>query len=118
MICKYCTKEHDNEGTGLCNGCWELKKRVEAQPVLAMALARDLVGPNTINTNECVWIKLNECGRELIRATEHRTVPAEDSNGWSMWQIHDLMYTLGPLCQIGLNTGFETDILLVGPDAK
>lgn len=36
--CKLCATETDNLGTELCNRCWELSRRIEADPDLASCL--------------------------------------------------------------------------------
>lgn len=73
--------------------------------------------------NEYVYVKLNQKGlNELkrqgdeLRATFKNLGPYEppkvDDNGYSKFQLHDLMFRLGHLCQLGFEPPFDTDILI------
>lgn len=44
--CKHCSNMHLNDATGLCNGCWELKHRIEANPTLAAAFLKEIEEEN------------------------------------------------------------------------
>jgi hypothetical protein len=67
------------------------------------------------NINDHVWVRLKDEGRDIIRrhhdeiyarlegrigkphpARYADPVPTEDSEGWSRWQMWDLMATFGP----------------------
>ena len=76
-----------------------------------------------INLNDKVLVKLTEVGikelerqrKKLIRELEQRGVDAEipeleiDENGYSIFQLHELMQQLGHLCGPGTEP-FEFDI--------
>ena len=40
--CKYCNKETEYQGTNLCDGCWELKHRIEYDIDLAKQIITEL----------------------------------------------------------------------------
>ncbi len=45
FTCKLCGEEYDLHGPvpdKLCDGCWELKTRVESQPDLARQILKDM----------------------------------------------------------------------------
>ena len=76
------------------------------------------------NINYYVKVKLTQVGKdELLR--QHKewlikipslkrefTLPKEDEDGYSKWQMHSLMNSFGHLMSIGFNTPFETEILI------
>ena len=73
------------------------------------------------NINETVEVKLTDTGKaELLRQYKElkNTFPKlgeytpkkEDCNGWSKWQMHELMSRFGHLCNLGEKLPFETDI--------
>jgi hypothetical protein len=74
------------------------------------------------NVNEIVKVKLNERGHELMRQ-QHQAFAdafpetfgefkqkAADADGWSEWQLWDLMHTFGPEIRLGSQPPFETEI--------
>jgi len=75
-----------------------------------------------ININDNVYVKLTDLGRkELERQKEalRKQIPAleglsfereEDEEGWSKWQLWDLMNTFGHLLTLGRDVPFETTI--------
>lgn len=77
------------------------------------------------NINDYVSVRLTRHGRQCLersyallnadKAAKARhlpdfTLPKEDAEGWSKWQMHDLMAQLGP--HICANIPFETTIRL------
>ena len=67
------------------------------------------------NTNNYVQIRLTDFGRELIKKKldefPHRKPPVEDKEGWSEWQLHQVMYFFGEHCWAGtVEEPFETTI--------
>lgn len=77
------------------------------------------------NINHTVRVKLTNAGR-AFHAMQHAmfnmktgrdiryTPPAEDAEGWSKWQLYDLMHEFGEQTYLGNNElPFETDIQLV-----
>jgi repressor LexA len=42
--------------------------------------------------------------------------PEVDAEGWSRWQLHELMQQLGPLCFNGAPVPFETTIIIEQED--
>lgn len=80
---------------------------------------------NTIefNINNYVHVRLTDHGRrclrksydDLVRAQGGRepwkyTPPKEDADGWSKWQLHELMNSLGEHLWVGAEPVFETTI--------
>lgn len=77
----------------------------------------------SINVNDTVYVKLTELGKkELQRQHDdlHDQFPMltkrdfmhrkEDDEGWSEWQLWDLMGSLGHKCIHGCSVPFETTI--------
>lgn len=76
----------------------------------------------TFNINQWVYVRLNETGKqELLRqAAELRennpkikhdySLPKEDEEGWSKWQMHSLMNAFGHMMVLGLESPFDTEI--------
>jgi len=74
------------------------------------------------NINNYVYVRLREPGRiELKKQHEELnksfggklgdyTAPKEDGNGWSRWQMHDLMNRFGHMTSCGFDPPFETEI--------
>lgn len=73
------------------------------------------------NINDYVLVKLTPLGRvihkanhiELFENAKFRpdyTPPKEDADGWSKWQMHDLMSQFGHQLQLGFDIPFETTI--------
>lgn len=77
------------------------------------------------NINHYVKVKLTERGHEILRATHAENCrlvrhdypyrePKTDAEGWSEWQMHDLMHIFGPHLFMGPPPPFETTIQIVG----
>lgn len=76
------------------------------------------------NVNDCVMVRLTDAGiAELKRQHEElvKTFPSVntkfnppkvDADGFSRWQLHSLMSTLGHLMHLGFSVPFETTILI------
>jgi hypothetical protein len=60
------------------------------------------------NVNEYVRVRLNDYGRQIL-GNGHRTIPHE-ADGWSRWQLWDLVSTFGAYVHLGVAPPFETDI--------
>lgn len=78
------------------------------------------------NVNDYVRVKLTEAGREAL-VKEHvalfRSLPEQpkyvppqtDAEGWSKFQLWDLMHRLGAACFVGGPVPFETAIFIAQP---
>lgn len=75
------------------------------------------------NVNYYVRVKLTDRGRAVHRQNHQRlfgsmeskfpyTPPTEDAEGWSEWQMWELMRQFGHACGNGFDVPFETDILV------
>ena len=77
-----------------------------------------------VNLNDSVKVKLSKSGiAELKR--QHDSLRAHypktffefklsvDDEGYTKFQLHNLMQTLGHLCKIGFDTPFDTEIIFV-----
>lgn len=54
----------------------------------------------------------NEYARDIEYFREHPFKPPKtDEDGYSTWQLHHLMSTLGHLCTLGFNPPFKTEML-------
>lgn len=79
------------------------------------------------NANHHVRVKLTDYGRQVYReimakrwgarSAEHLATPAEDADGWSQWQLWDLMNTYGPFVGHGLRNVFDMNIEIEVQDA-
>lgn len=74
------------------------------------------------NINDSVWVKLTESGREWYKA-EYQKRTGVDSlpriqevNGWSRWQLWDLMNMFGERLVMGFDLPFDTEMSLVDPN--
>jgi len=75
------------------------------------------------NINDSVKVKLNDHGREILKQQHDLllkdipryefTLPQEDEQGWSKWQMWRLMETFGPHISIGSEVPFETEIEII-----
>lgn len=63
------------------------------------------------NVNDHVRVKLTDVGRRhlTLPVNQPRTV-TEDADGWSRWQLWDLMHTFGEVVYMGGAVPFDTDI--------
>lgn len=73
------------------------------------------------NVNNYVKIKLNERGKEILlkeweampesyRSRYPFKSPKEDEEGWSKWQLWNVMETFGPHIFLGCVNPFDTEI--------
>lgn len=86
------------------------------------------------NINNEVKVRLTDAGREAhrknyeelktfglerLKAAEwhNYTPPKEDADGWSRWQLWDLMRQFGPHITHGMSTPFETEIEILESEA-
>jgi hypothetical protein len=76
------------------------------------------------NVNDGVRIKLNDIGREILRQQNIEFVerssgkfwpsmPKEDADGWSEWQLWDVMHRFGDHMRLGMVVPFETAIEII-----
>lgn len=77
------------------------------------------------NLNHKVRVKLTERGREVMTINHRKLwgefraeiVPVrevkEDAEGWSEWQLWDLMHEFGAHCYNGCRVPFETEIEII-----
>jgi hypothetical protein len=82
-----------------------------------------------LNVNDVVRVRLTDLGRKtlaVLRAQENEHLAAAGSrvriplavaevDGWSEWQLWDLMATFGEFCGNGSPLMFETEIELLNP---
>ena len=75
------------------------------------------------NINHYVWVQLTDFGRHVLKqqAEEFRRrypkvttefkLPVETAEGWSKWQLYNLMNTFGKYLHLGaVHQPFETEI--------
>lgn len=70
------------------------------------------------NLNDYVWVKLTDAGRVAHRnhwerlsfGTVHDYKPVDEIDGWSRWQLWELMQVFGGSLYNGCNVPFETTI--------
>lgn len=74
------------------------------------------------NINHYVEVKLTDVGREIyykhmtdvLRGSDYKMQPIkENAEGWSRWQLWDLMSIFGAHCYNGCRVPFETEIEIV-----
>ena len=77
------------------------------------------------NINDNVKVKLTQHGKDVLKEKHRRfwadvgkqmawyTPPEEDSEGWSEWQLWQLMGELGDELHMGCKMPFETEIEIV-----
>lgn len=76
------------------------------------------------NLNDWVKVKLNEQGRKLLyqnyvslwqgrKPPYAFSLPKEDEEGWSKWQLWSLMGHFGPHVQLGMQAPFDTQMVLI-----
>lgn len=77
-------------------------------------------GKIPFNINHYVYVKLTDYGIECLQKEHDELfgafkfelrIPPEDENGWTKWQLHDIMSKLGKYFG-GLKVPFETNILI------
>jgi hypothetical protein len=64
------------------------------------------------NINNYVKVKLTPMGKEILKETYFENI-AEDDNGWSRWQLWELMLIFGKHLHMGLDNPFEIEIKLL-----
>ena len=75
------------------------------------------------NINDTVMVRLTEYGKAKHRESHEKfykqlgmnveyTAPKEDEDGWSKWQLWDLMSEFGQHISLGGRVPFETTIRL------
>lgn len=73
-----------------------------------------------MNMNETVWIKLTDHGRQMHReywsrfSGDNYRPPKVSHDGYSPFQMHEVMKIFGPACGIGCNLPFCPEIILTG----
>lgn len=76
------------------------------------------------NINNYVKVKLNERGKEILkkewdsrpnifRSQFEFELPEEDEDGYSKWQLWNLMTTFGEYMWLGCVVPFETEIEII-----
>jgi hypothetical protein len=103
-------------------------RKADAALTAALPLIEEACRPaGSFNVNEYVLVRLTEHGREIIRKDDAKwgelypslrgrsTLPKEDADGWSKWQLWHLMQTFGPHVANGVQNPFETTIRLPAP---
>lgn len=78
---------------------------------------------NEFNINSCVFVKLTDTGKEELKR-QHDSINlqlngrlgewkgvVEDSEGWSKWQLWDLMNRFNSMLSNGNNTAFDPVIM-------
>ncbi|WP_306150718.1 hypothetical protein [Roseovarius sp. MMSF_3281] len=70
------------------------------------------------NINDYVWVKLTKTGHKIHRKywepySNGNYQPAKVSiDGWSRFQLHELMHIFGPEMRMGANLPFASEIIL------
>lgn len=78
------------------------------------------------NVNNMVRVKLTDHGRDLLRQEHQRkfaaygdrfpySEPEEDAEGYSRWQLWDLMSKLGSNISLGCQMPFDSQIIMEKP---
>jgi hypothetical protein len=70
--------------------------------------------PIAFNINWNVRVRLTDHGRAYLRRTDRASVLEREVDGWTAWQLHDLMNTFGSQIGMGFSVPFETTIELIG----
>lgn len=73
------------------------------------------------NINEKVRVRLTDFGRDCIAKNDSAMmlpvrVIAADADGWTTWQLWELMREFGPYLHMGVKVPFETEIELLTPN--
>lgn len=97
----------------------------DTQPEQLLAAASNVPASVLFNVNHCVRVRLKPSGRVILEhclddinafVVERGCAPIpprtidEDAEGWSEWQLWDLMHVFGPHMQMGAEVPFETEI--------
>lgn len=76
---------------------------------------RAALEPQTFNMNDKVWVRLLPRGLAKIAGDPFKAAVHQhrkEVDGWTEWQLWELMSTLGGLCIMGPQPPFETEIRL------
>lgn len=66
VTCKLCGSEEGHEGTNLCDRCWELSRRIEADPKLALKVLMQIKGAMADALMPGRYVKVVEQRERLI----------------------------------------------------
>lgn len=89
-------------------------------------MAAELGAARSFNVNNEVWVRLTDEGRRQLNRNREGSalphgkfpgLPVEDADGFSKWQLWDLMSQFGPHMFNGCEIPFETEIYLSEPTA-
>jgi hypothetical protein len=79
--CKWCGNMTENTGTEECDACWQLRKRIEWSPSLAVNILRGVVGPHPdekrIDFLQMLTNRKEYTGRVILRRSDY-------GRGWRM----------------------------------
>lgn len=65
------------------------------------------------NISDSVRVKLTTLGREIVKAKFGPRFTVKEKDGWSTWQLWELMEVFGPYIETGRDLPFETEIEIV-----
>lgn len=114
-------------GAGVPYGEWASTLKIAAAVAPFITGPGAEVQPVAFNINETVLVRLNDHGREIVRESDakwselyprlrgHSTLPEEDADGWSKWQLWHLMKTFGPHMFAGAPNPFDITIRIPLP---
>ena len=128
--CRICKESTRMLGTKLCDGCWELETRIHCDPEIAVKILNRLKVDVKFNINDLVSVQLTKFGHRQLRAQHELlreqykkpktdpdwayTLPNEDADGWSVWNLWSIMSRLGQYCFMAGELPIKTNILLKG----
>lgn len=64
----------------------------------------------TCNINDFVFVRLNERGLKILKNDFKGWTPKQDEEGWTKFQLWELMEIFGDYMFLGSETPFETTI--------
>lgn len=64
------------------------------------------------NINDVMYVKLTDYGRQLMASDRYPVTKVPDKDGYTKWQMWELMQHFGPQCGLGQTLPFETTILV------
>jgi hypothetical protein len=66
------------------------------------------------NINNYVKVKLTDYGKSIIANNKYvLTHYKEDDDGWSKWQLWELMSVFGDYVSLGREVPFDTEIIII-----
>jgi len=71
-----------------------------------------------ININDIVKVRLNDAGRKILKNEPYVLARIEDKDGWSEWQLWELMRIFGPHLSLGAAPPFEKNVLRIAERAE